>query len=260
MSQQLTRTAAQRKFSRGVEQIKTLRGEADTFENTDAYVFRVEIESRSTHKIRYRSFAVEREAPSDEWPLLAGEAIQNIRSALDYVVNASVKRPSTQTGFPIFTDPCEFQVLGARKLQGVPEAMRTAIEKAQPYRTSPAAPAQAMLEQLRMLSNLDKHRSLATVASAVLHEGVGLADGVSVTWQKYGTNVPLGPGETHVSTFTASSESEIEEVDVQPMFSYEVRIERRPLSVLKGIVSEAYRVLVECETGQPLSPFAPYPL
>ena len=44
------------------------------------------------------------------------------------------------------------------------------------------------------------------------------------------------------------------------MFGYEVRIEGRPLDVMKAIVHDIYRVLFECETGEPLSPFAPYPL
>jgi hypothetical protein len=117
-----------------------------------------------------------------------------------------------------------------------------------------------MLEQLRVLSNLDKHRTLATIASAVVHEGVGTPTGVSIAWQKYGTNRPLASGETYVSTFTASSEAELGEMDVEPMFGYEVRIEGRPLHVLRGIVHETYPVLVECETGNALSPFAPYPL
>jgi hypothetical protein len=252
-------TSAERKFMRGVEQVKTLRGETDAFENRNAYVFRTEVESRTSHEIRYRSLAIEREAPCEDWPLLAGEAIQNIRSALDHAVYAASGGRS-RTQYPIFTDPCEFQVLGGRMLQGVPESVRASIEDAQPYRTAPQAPAQAMLEQLRVFSNLDKHRNLATIASAVEHEGVGVNKGVSITWEKYGTNVPLGPGETHVSTFTARSESEIQEMDVEPMFAYEVRIEGRPLSLLKGIVHEAFRVLVEIETGKPLSPFAAYPL
>lgn len=44
------------------------------------------------------------------------------------------------------------------------------------------------------------------------------------------------------------------------IFSYEVRIEGLPLDYLKGFVHDIYPVLVECETGQPLSLFAPYPL
>jgi hypothetical protein len=252
-------TSSERKFLRGVEQIKTLRRETRAFENRNAYVFRKEVESRTANSIRYRCFAVEREAPSDDWPLLAGEAIQNLRSALDHVIWAASKQGRAQ--FPIFTDPCEFQVLGSRMLQGVPETMRAAIEKAQPYRTTPQAPAQAMLEQLRILSNRDKHRTLATIASAVHQEGIGVPEGVGIAWEKFGTNQPLGPGETHISTFTATfTEAETEEVDVQPMFAYQVRIEGRPLGILRGIIDEAFRVLVECATGEPPNPFAPYPL
>jgi hypothetical protein len=252
-------TSAQRKLARGVKQVERLCREADAFENRNAYVFSKEIESRSAHKITYRCLALEREPPSDEWPLLAGEALHNIRSALDHVVYAASGERS-RTQFPIFTDPCEFQVLGGRMLQGVPEAIRTAIEKAQPYRTFPDAPAQAFLEQLRLLSNLDKHRTLATIASAVQHEGVGTPEGVKITWQKFATNQPLGSGQTHISTFTASFASEVEDVNVEPFFAYEVRIEGRPLAVLVGIVREAFRVLAECETGKPLSIFAAYPL
>ena len=71
---------------------------------------------------------------------------------------------------------------------------------------------------------------------------------------------PLGSGDPHVSSFIATSESEIAEMNVESFFSYEVRIEGRSVSLLKGIVREIYRVLVECETGKPPSLFATYPL
>jgi hypothetical protein len=145
-------------------------------------------------------------------------------------------------------------------LKGVPESVKATIERAQPYRNYPPDPDESMLERLRVMSNLDKHRELTTIASAVVREGVGVRDDVSITWEKVGTGQALGSGETHVSTFTAASEAELAKTDVEPMFGYEVRIEGRPLSVLKGIVHDAYRILYECETGEPLSPFAPYPL
>jgi hypothetical protein len=97
-----------------VEQVKRLCGEVGAFENRDAYVFSAEVESRSADHIAYRCFAVEREPPSDEWALLAGEAIQNVRSALDHLVWAAVKEPTTRTQFPIFTDADKFRVRGAR--------------------------------------------------------------------------------------------------------------------------------------------------
>jgi hypothetical protein len=117
-----------------------------------------------------------------------------------------------------------------------------------------------MLEGLRVPSNRDKHRTLATIASAVQHEGVGTRADVEIEWEKYGTGQPLGSGETHVSTFVARSKAGLSPADVEPFLAYEVWIEGRPLDVLKGIVHEVYPVLVECETGKPLSPFEQYPL
>jgi hypothetical protein len=252
-------TSAQRKFFRGVEQVRQLLAEVEAFENRDAYVFGTEVESRSTHQITYRSFAVEREAPPEDWPLLAGDAIQNLRAALDHIVYTA-SGDEEQTKFPIFTDPAKFQQKAPGMLKGVPESVRATIEKAQPYRDYPPDPAQTMLVQLQDLSNLDKHRTLATIASAVVREGVGVREGVNIAWQRYGTGRSLGSGVTHVSTFTASAELELAAGDVQPMFSYEVRIEGRRVDVLKGIVHDIYPVLVEAETGEPLPIFAPYPL
>ena len=246
---------------RGVEQARQLLAEADAYERRDAYVFRAEVESRSTQQITFRCFATEHEAPADDWPLLAGEAIQNLRASLDHIVYAA-SGEQEMTQFPICITADQFKNQAAGMLTGVPASVRATIEKAQPYNDYPPDPAETMLEQLRLLSNLDKHRTLATVVGAVQHEGVGSPDGVTITWQQYATNRPLGSGQTHVSTFTVTAvdEAELGEVQVEPMFSYEVRIEGRPLSYLRGFAHDIYPILVECETGQPLSPFAPYPL
>ena len=83
---------------------------------------------------------------------------------------------------------------------------------------------------------------------------------MNINWQQYGTAQSLHSGETHVSTFTASSDTELRDGDVQPMFSYEVHIEGRRADTLKGIVHDIYPVLAECETGEPLPLFAAYPL
>jgi hypothetical protein len=243
-----------------VEQVQRLRSEVEAFERGDAYTFRMDVESRTTTSITYRCVATERQPPSDEWPLLAGEAIQNLRSSLDHVIWASAAPPGSQTEFPICTEPGNFAKAAKKKLRHVPDPVRAAVEKWQPYRTSPDAPAHAMLEELRTLSNRDKHRMLTAFATAIGFEGVGVSDGVEVTWDKYGTNRPLGGGDTHVSTFVATFESGNVEVLVEPHFSYEVRIEGHSVSLLRGIAHEVYRVLVECETGQPLSPLARYPL
>lgn len=252
----MARSSAARKFLRGVEQIKALCAEAITFENDNAYVFREEVETRSPQHRIHRIYACERKPIPDDWPLRAGEAIQNVRMSLDHVVYAATGRDGC--AFPICQNPRSFRE-SRGKIKGVPAPMRAAIERAQPYRTTPTAPSQDLLEQLRSLSNADKHRTLVTVAAAAQHERVGINEGITLTWEEYATGKTLTPEDTHIATFHARAEREIREVDVQPQIGYEVRIEGRPLHVLQGIAEHVYRILAECETGKPLSPHAPGP-
>jgi hypothetical protein len=254
-----TLTSAQRKMKRGIEQVKTLCGEAKTFEGAKAYLFESERKLRSANEAEYRCFAVQRKPIPFHWPLLAGEAIQNLRSALDHLVYEK-SGGNRRTQFPIFTDHCEFKVLAPRKMKGVPASVMAKIEEAQPYRLLPEVPAHDPLAQLSALSNLDKHRVLATVASAVTREGVGVPEGVKLKWEDIATNKRLGAGKAHISTFVISSEGEIKDVEVEPMFSYEIRIEGRPIDTLKWIANNVYRIVAEVDTGQKLSMFAPYPL
>jgi hypothetical protein len=113
---------------------------------------------------------------------------------------------------------------------------------------------------LRDLSNLDKHRTLAVIACAVGREHVGTSNDIDINWTKIATERPLGHGEAHISSFTATSETEIKEMDVDPGFTYEVRIEGRPLDVLVIMAKRVFQVVAECETGERLSPFAVYPV
>jgi hypothetical protein len=145
-------------------------------------------------------------------------------------------------------------------LQGVPQPMRALIEETQPYRTLPDGPQFDALERLRTLSNIDKHRTLATVVSAIQMEYVGVGEGVTIAWDEYATNKPLGDGKTYISSFTATSETEIKEMDVNPGFTYQVRIEEMPLDILVGIARRVFETITACETGQLPHPFALYPI
>lgn len=252
-------TSAQWKLARGIEHVQTLRGEAYAFEHREAYRFRVERQPRTPYHVEYDCFAIEREPPPDHWPLLAGEAIQNLRSALDHVVYAAApKRRRSRTQFPIFDDVCEFQVKGLPRIQGVPAAMRTTIEQAQPYHL-PQRRRHA-LAMLRDLSNLDKHRTLAVIAAAVWREHVGMREDIETNWTKIATERPLGHGETHISAFTATSKTEITEMDVHPGFAYQVGMEGRSLDILVMIAKKVFEVVTECETSKPVPPFARYPI
>jgi len=254
-----TMTSAQRKLKRGIEHVETLCGETAAFEDDEAYLFEPERELRSPQEAVYRCFAVERKAAPGHWPLLAGEAIQNLRSALDHLIFEK-SGGNRRTQFPIFTDPCEFQVLGGRMMKRVPKAVRASIETVQPYKFMPEDAAHHPLALLNSLSNLDKHRMLATIVSSVVHEGVGIPNGVKLTWNEIATNKRLGAGKAHISTFTIRSEGEIEEMNVEPMFAYEVRIEGHPVGTLKWIGNSVYHVFYEVDKGEKAPLFLQSPL
>src|SRR5688572_20285944 len=134
-------SSAQRKFLWGVEHASRLLREANDYVGRDAYVFRVEVVSSSPHEIKFHGLAKEREAPPDYWPLLAGDAIQNLRSALDHVVYAAASAGNDRTQFPIFTDRDGYKGQNPNWLKGVLDSVKATIENAQPYRRFPTNPA-----------------------------------------------------------------------------------------------------------------------
>lgn len=252
-------TSAQRKLKRGIEHVRTLLDEVRSYEEDDAYLFSSEREIRSETEAVFGSFATRQVAMPIHWPLLAGEAIQNLRSALDHLVyeKSGGKR---STSFPIFIDRKEYDEQAPGRLRGVPEEVRVQIAEFQPFHFMPEVARHHPLAQLSSLSNRDKHRVLSTVASAVTREGVGIPEGVYLNWEDYGTNKELGDGRRQISTFVVRAEGGVEDVTVEPLFSYEVRIEGWPIGMLKGIGHEVYRVMAEVETGGKLDPSAPFPL
>lgn len=170
-------SSAQRKLARGINHVNTLCDEVRTFERRNAYEPSVERHVRSPKEIEFKVTAIENLRPKDEWSLVAGEAIQSLRSALDHAVYAIAKKNRSRCQYPIFIDACEFQVRGRPLIAGVPKPIRALIEEAQPYKTQPAKPALAPLAILNSLSNLDKHRNLTTVATAVPFQYIGLGEG-----------------------------------------------------------------------------------
>ena len=258
-------SSAQRKLARGIKHVKTLRRQAASFESADAYIFGVQRDLEPAKRVECRCYAEERQAPPDHWPLLAGEAIQNLRSALDHVVWASWEDAGgigdgDHVKFPIAVDINDFKSQAGNMLRGVPKPIWTLIEGAQPYQRAPTAPPDEALYVLRSLSNIDKHRTLAAIAVAVEHEILHHRTGIEFEYKEFATNKPLGHGKTEVSWFVATSETEILAVDVYPEFTYEVRIEGMPMDTLVWIARRVFESVTSVETGQRLHPFATYPI
>lgn len=95
--------------------------------------------------------------PEDDWSLEVGEAMGQVRSALDHLVQqlvtANGKNPTGSHAFPIYTKEERFQ---RRKISGIDLRWKTEIESLQPYE-SPDSLEQNPLFRLNALTQFDKH-------------------------------------------------------------------------------------------------------
>lgn len=94
--------------------------------------------------------------------VIFGEAVQNMRTALDYlvyalIVHTSGRKPKERTQFPIYSKAGDF-FRDRKQISELPGELRRRIRKLQPYQSH--SQRSTTLNQLRRLSNTDKHRLL----------------------------------------------------------------------------------------------------
>jgi hypothetical protein len=257
----VSKTSAQRKFEWGIKHLNTVCAETEAFENGKNYVLRIEPELRSSEEIEYHCFAVPKKQLPDHWPLVLGDAVQNIRNSLDHAVYAAAGGKG-RTQFPIFEDPCDFQVKSRKDIATVPAPIRAIIKDAQPFSTIVARPSTDALAVLNDLSNHDKHRNIGAAVSYI-----GLPwlshNGVDIEFTKTGEGTRLAPDkETHVVSFVVRG-PEAEKMNVYPDFAYEVFIERvrrdrktvewvALVRTLRNITDRVAVILDAVESGRPL--------
>lgn len=132
----------------------------------------------------------------DELPLLLGEMLYQLRSALDACIYqgsiyATGQNPPPKEGsleFPITANPDEWQQLRERRLFAIPAPFRDALERIQPYNAAHLPPEQLIksvgrsLGILHDLARKDRHRKLHLVGSWPLYAKpiFTLPEGVSV--------------------------------------------------------------------------------
>lgn len=117
-----------------------------------------------------------------EFSLRLGEMLYQLRSALDaciyqatvYATQSDPPPKETSLEFPITNDAKEFLQLAKRRLWGLPQNLKDAIERMQPYNTPQMPPEQMVssinrcLGILNDLSRKDRHRRLHVVGSLPL--------------------------------------------------------------------------------------------
>ena len=154
-----------------------------------------------------------------------GDVVQNIRHALDHLVyelSTPSARNQGKSGFPIFTDKCEFQVLGAPLIRGIKGDERTLIERHQPYQ-APYPARNHPLAILNKLANQDKHRVLLPVIAAVSNTGSWIGStNADIRIERFHP----GPVEhdAEIMAFTASPKDPADKVNVEPQSALQIQL------------------------------------
>jgi hypothetical protein len=171
----------------GRKHIRDLEATIQAFYQTGPYVVRTKRDPQSRRLIYY--VASVREAP----PVLAavaGDALQNLRSALDHLAYELVllgtggRGPTRHVYFPISDDAAKYKTETPGKVQGMrPEAMK-AIDAIKPY-----GGGNDVLWRLHKLNNVDKHRTLILVGSA--YRSANLGAHVSEMMRKLQPDIPI---------------------------------------------------------------------
>jgi hypothetical protein len=116
---------------------------------------------------------VKKAASDEDWPLLLGDFIHNLRTALDYLVwqlvKANGETPDRSNEFGIFLDPAIFDgTPGDQDFKGVHPEARAVIRSVQPFSPSDKWQTGRLhpLFLLRELEIVDKHRLIHTITLA----------------------------------------------------------------------------------------------
>jgi hypothetical protein len=215
------------KLERAETHIQTFDDEVAAFSERDPkqFGFRPANTIGTDKSIKYDLYAVIREEPPRELALPFGDAIQNIRAALDHLIYELAPpraRRKRNLQFPIFTDQCEFKVLSAPMLQGITGDERTLIERVQPYAAT-NIPSEDPLTVLRKLSNRDKHHLLIPMIAALSEMSSWVAsDNADIRF----TYLARGAVEngTKIVSFTAAPKDPAKDMNVHPQSGLEIQI------------------------------------
>lgn len=133
----------------------------------------------------------------ENWGLVLGDVVHNIRSALDQAIYALTcdfsKGPLPKTEFPVFGNPIDFKKLtkkldpapqsGLFDIRGIDPTLQDLIESFQPYHRVPDKERHHLFV-LQELWNEDKHRIIPTVGGVHSIEGLSIG-GPGITYIRY---------------------------------------------------------------------------
>lgn len=155
------------KQNRALAQIEQLNILISSWVKESSMIIDAELrEERLGVRVIFKGFT--KPAPLDEWGLLAGECIHNMRSSLDNLAFALARlrcdppHNPNKISFPIYKDQARFMENGRRNIDQLPADAASLIEKIQPFQRYDSgqgdSPDKDPLALLQELNNADKHR------------------------------------------------------------------------------------------------------
>jgi hypothetical protein len=217
------------KLDRAKAHIETVGEHIEAFRERDPppFGFRSDPEPRANQPGDYVLYAVIREPPPRELALPIGDALQNMRAALEhfaYELSSPSAQKSGKTAFPIYTDECQFKVNGVPRIKTITGHGRAFIERLQPYAAT-KIPDDDPLEVLRKLSNLDKHQLLVPVIAAVSDQDSWVGSTNAEIRFQY---LRRGPAEhdAKIVAFTATPKDPAYEMEVQAHSGLQIQLDK----------------------------------
>lgn len=148
--------SSQLKLSRAREHIETLHG----LMYQPSLEGRIEILARFLSETHWECRCRLADPLPAEWGPIAGDAIQNLRAALDNAAwDLAGSAAGKHTYFPILDEERKWDSARNSSLRGVPEPVIDRVRLLQPYRLGEDARRHA-LKILGELSDVDKHRTI----------------------------------------------------------------------------------------------------
>jgi hypothetical protein len=193
----------QLKIERANKHIIDLNSAVRSFLDSNPYEVRAERDPQTRKPVYYL-------ARVDATPVclatIAGDAIQNLRSALDhlayqlYLVGTNDGPPSNHTYFLIERDATEYKRRLPPKVKGMRQEAIDALCAIEPYKGGKGHDFWVLHE----LNNIDKHRLIVTVGSS--HMGVNVGSLLSALMNK---GLPAGfPSIPNIDLFIAPADTQ----------------------------------------------------
>jgi hypothetical protein len=238
------------KLARADEHLSALYRETDGWGDSDP--FRIVRQSNADGSVHHFSLRFKAQPDVWRWALLLGDALHNMRCALDHIVYALAIRQTGQDPppddsrlmFPICSEP-EYWKSARSRIACLNEATRAAIECAQPYNRIKPGQWFMPLWWLAQLNDIDKHR-LPHITVVAAHADEIAIDAEPGTFRALWNEGPLVDGAPLLRLTLAKPNPQVY-VDLKATGAVVLQLEDiRPLGVHPTLMRIRREVAVIC--------------